>query len=128
MKNLPISQREKRKLTKYIPEQQDVVWLDFDPSSGEEIKKRRPALVLSNRGYSELTKLVLVCPITHAKKNQLKKTGLLIPLAGISEIDGYINPLQLHTFDYQSRNISKISELDDSTFFDVIRIVRDIVD
>lgn len=31
----------------YIPERGDVVWLDFDPQKGNEIKKIRPAIVLS---------------------------------------------------------------------------------
>lgn len=31
---------------KYIPEKQDIIWLDFDPSVGREIQKRRPALVV----------------------------------------------------------------------------------
>lgn len=115
-------------MTEYIPEKQDVVWLNFNPSSGKEIGKRRPALVLSNKEYSKVTNLVLVCPITHAKKNHLRMTGLLIPITEIPGIDGFINPLQIHTFDYQARKIDKIGELDDSTFFDVIRIVNDIIE
>ncbi|WP_154064494.1 type II toxin-antitoxin system PemK/MazF family toxin, partial [Enterococcus faecalis] len=29
------------------PKQKDIVWIDFDPSKGKEIRKRRPALVVS---------------------------------------------------------------------------------
>ena len=113
-------------MTKYIPELQDIIWLDFDPSSGEKIRKRRPALVISNFEYSKLTNLVLVCPITHAKKNQLRENGLLIPLLNYEIVDGFINPLQLHTYDFQTRKAKKIGELDDETFFASLRIVRDI--
>ncbi|MEY3786810.1 MAG: PemK-like, MazF-like toxin of type toxin-antitoxin system, partial [Pseudomonadota bacterium] len=31
----------------YVPEQGDIIWLSFDPSSGKEIIKRRPAYVVS---------------------------------------------------------------------------------
>lgn len=31
----------------YIPDIGDVVWIDFDPQKGNEIQKRRPALVIS---------------------------------------------------------------------------------
>lgn len=34
---------------RYTPEQGDIVWLDFDPSSGKEIIKRRPAFVISQK-------------------------------------------------------------------------------
>lgn len=26
----------------YIPKKGDIVWIDFDPSTGKEIQKRRP--------------------------------------------------------------------------------------
>ncbi|WP_161943354.1 type II toxin-antitoxin system PemK/MazF family toxin, partial [Streptococcus suis] len=32
----------------YIPQKQDIIWIDFDPSLGKEIQKRRPALVVSS--------------------------------------------------------------------------------
>ena len=115
-------------MTKYTPERQDIIWLDFDPSAGNEIKKRRPVLVISNSGYSELTNLTMVVPITHAYQNRLNKTDYLIPINSIPEIDGFINPLQIHTYDYKSRNAKKIDELDDSSFYKALRIIREIVD
>ncbi|HFS4778978.1 type II toxin-antitoxin system PemK/MazF family toxin, partial [Enterococcus faecium] len=30
----------------YIPKKGDIVWIDFDPSVGKEIQKRRPGLVV----------------------------------------------------------------------------------
>lgn len=111
----------------YVPRKQDIVWLDFDPASGRELKKRRPALVISNDGYNQLTRLALVCPITHANNNNLRKTDLLIPITGYPDVEGFINPLQLHTYDYSARNVKKIDELDDETFFSVLRIINDIV-
>ena len=29
----------------YIPDQGDIIWLDFDPQAGHEHKGRRPAIV-----------------------------------------------------------------------------------
>ena len=48
----------------YVPEQGDLIWLDFDPSSGKEIMKRRPAFVISKRAFNEHTKMAIVAPIT----------------------------------------------------------------
>ena len=37
---------------RYVPERNDIVWLDFEPTKGKEIGKYRPALVLSGRAYN----------------------------------------------------------------------------
>lgn len=52
---------------KFIPSKGDLIWLDFNPQSGKEIMKRRPALVLSPQEYSKHG-LALVVPITSKKK------------------------------------------------------------
>lgn len=31
----------------YIPDKGDIVWLDFEPSAGKEITKRRPTFIIS---------------------------------------------------------------------------------
>ncbi|WP_366522824.1 type II toxin-antitoxin system PemK/MazF family toxin [uncultured Planococcus sp.] len=36
-----------------MPAQGDLVYLNFDPSTGMEIQKRRPAIVLSNTEYNK---------------------------------------------------------------------------
>ncbi|MGC4441267.1 type II toxin-antitoxin system PemK/MazF family toxin, partial [Streptococcus suis] len=51
----------------YIPKKQDIVWIDFDPSRGKEIKKRRPAVVVSSDNYNKQTGMIAVCPITHGQ-------------------------------------------------------------
>ena len=45
-------------------ERGDVYWVEFDPSLGGEIKKTRPALVLSNNGANTHLNRVQVVPIT----------------------------------------------------------------
>lgn len=48
----------------YIPEREDIVWLDFEPTKGKEIGKYRPALVLSSKTYNRKTGLLICCPIS----------------------------------------------------------------
>lgn len=56
-------------MSEYIPEAGDVVWIDFDPQSGNEIQKRRPALVISSQIYnSTAMNLAIICPITSTKR------------------------------------------------------------
>ncbi|MDV8514357.1 type II toxin-antitoxin system PemK/MazF family toxin [Streptococcus pneumoniae] len=72
----------------YIPEKQDIIWIDFDPSVGREIQKRRPAIVVSRREYSERTGFVAVCPITHGQ-SRLEEQGLLVPVRS-NNVDGSV--------------------------------------
>lgn len=50
--------------TAYIPERNDIIWLDFEPIKGKEIGKYRPALVLSSKEYNRATGLIICCPIS----------------------------------------------------------------
>ena len=52
----------------YIPNQGDIVYMDFDPQAGHEQKGRRTALVVSNYTYNKVTKMALVCPITNTDR------------------------------------------------------------
>lgn len=105
----------------YIPRQQDIIWIDFDPSKGKEIQKRRPAIVISNDNYNKQTGFVAVCPITHGQE-LLKRKGLLIEVKS-SKVDGWINPLQIHTFDFSYRNAKLIDVLDDASFSQVKQLL-----
>ncbi len=52
---------------KYIPEQGDIIFLEFTSQAGHEQSGKRPALVVSNNTYNQFTNMAMVCPIT--KKN-----------------------------------------------------------
>jgi mRNA interferase MazF len=96
------------------------------PSQGHEIQKRRPALVISNQQYAKMTGLALVCPITHADHNRLVDTGLLVPIQ-TKKIEGYVNPLQFHTFDFVRRHMQYIEQAPFNTLNQVLQTVNDIV-
>lgn len=106
--------------TNYIPKQQDIIWIDFEPSAGREIRKRRPAVVVSSDNYSKQTGFVAVCPITHGQK-RLQEQGMLVKVIA-PDVDGFVNPFQLHTFDFVIRKAVKITELDDYAFAQVVQL------
>ncbi|WP_203634171.1 type II toxin-antitoxin system PemK/MazF family toxin [Lacticaseibacillus suibinensis] len=110
----------------YIPRKGDIVSASFDPSAGKEIQKRRPALVISNTKYAEMTGLAVVCPISHAEGNRLKSTGLLIPLHQ-KKTDGYVNPLQFHTFDFRRRRFELIEHISADTLEQTLQTINDII-
>lgn len=47
-----------------LPSAGDIAWVEFDPVLGTEQAGRRPALVVSDVGYHEISSRALVCPIT----------------------------------------------------------------
>lgn len=47
-----------------IPDREDIIWLDFEPTKGKEIGKYRPAFVLSSKAYYQQTGLLICCPIS----------------------------------------------------------------
>ncbi|ATQ67631.1 MULTISPECIES: type II toxin-antitoxin system PemK/MazF family toxin [Methylosinus] len=47
-----------------IPTAGDIVWAELDPVRGREQAGRRPALVLSDRSYHEISARAIICPVT----------------------------------------------------------------
>jgi len=46
------------------PKRGDVFWVNFDPTVGTEIKKIRPAIILSNNLFNRYLPRLLVVPLT----------------------------------------------------------------
>jgi mRNA interferase MazF len=67
----------------------DLVWVDFDPSIGHEQAARRPALIVSEGNYNQMSSFVLVCPITRSPKPWPFQTSLpdTLPIAGRVIVD-----------------------------------------
>ena len=50
--------------THYVPDEADIVWLNFTPQSGHEQAGRRPAVVLSPKAYNKRAGLLVCVPVT----------------------------------------------------------------
>lgn len=59
----------------------EVWWVNFDPSVGGEIKKKRPAVIVSNNASNRFLNRVQVVPLT-------SKTDRLYPSEAIVVFDG----------------------------------------
>lgn len=56
------------KINGRTPARGDIIQLDFNPRVGSEQSGHRPAIVISPESYNQLSKLILVCPITSKEK------------------------------------------------------------
>ena len=59
----------------------EVWWINFDPSIGGEVKKKRPAVIISNDTSNMYLNRVQVIPLT-------SKTGRVYPSEAVVQING----------------------------------------
>ena len=108
-------------MSEYIPEAGDVVWIDFDPQSGNEIQKRRPALVISSQIYnSTAMNLAIICPITSTKRGNPFEVEIPEGL----EIEGVILADQAKSMDWRERRATFICEAPEETIHRVLRTIE----
>ena len=109
-------------MSHYLPEQGDVVMIDFDPATGREIQKRRPALVMSKSIMAKHTGLVLVCPIT----SRVRGTELEGAVNG-EKISGVALSVQLRSMDFRRRNVEFVEQADADVVEKMSELLQDLV-
>jgi mRNA interferase MazF len=80
-----------------FPKRGEIYWVNLDPTIGNETKKTRPALVVSNDIGNETSKIVIVAPITGKVKN-------VYPFEVKTSVDGKMAKVMLN----QCRAVDKI--------------------
>lgn len=96
----------------YNPEQGDIVYVNFDPSIGHEIKKRRPGLVISKTVFNKLMGFCLVCPITSTRRT----FGTYITIEQSGRIKGQVITHQLRSIDFSKRKLEFVEQCDPVTW------------
>ena len=92
-------------MERYIPERGDIVWLNFNPSSGHEQRGKRPAVVISPKKYNEKIGLGLFCPITSKVKNYPFEVKI-----ENDNINGVVLADQIKSLDWETREIEFIAK------------------
>ena len=98
-----------------IPEIGDVAWVEFDPVMGTEQAGRRPALVLSDRTYHELSRRAVVCPIS----TRARPWAFNVPLPSGMITVGTVLVDQIRTIDRAQRMFKVIERAPDAVVADV---------
>ncbi|MBT6068767.1 type II toxin-antitoxin system PemK/MazF family toxin [Candidatus Peregrinibacteria bacterium] len=95
--------------------QGDIYWVDFEPSTGKEYKKKRPALVLQGKEISETSPYITVMPLT-TKLQQWQEYDIFVSRDHKNNLfkDSVIKVQQIATFD-RKRVLGKIGEANSPT-------------
>ena len=100
----------------YIPKRGDIVWISFDPTLGHEQGGERPAIVISNTKYNDVTGMVINCPITRQAKGYAGE----IPLPKNLAITGVILADHIRNLDWCVRKIRFSGEQVSADFIDTV--------
>jgi mRNA interferase MazF len=89
-----------------LPDRGSLVWLLFSPHAGREQGGRRPAIVLTTRGYHELSDLAIVCPITNRERGWSTEVKLPpgLPISGVVLVD------HVRSIDREARKLELIGK------------------
>jgi mRNA interferase MazF len=82
-----------------LPDAGDIAWVEFDPILGTEQAGRRPALLLSNRAYHEVSPRAVVCPITTTKRDW----PFDVAIPQVYQTRGFVLVDQVRTIDRSQR-------------------------
>ncbi|MBY0505440.1 MAG: type II toxin-antitoxin system PemK/MazF family toxin [Bryobacteraceae bacterium] len=85
----------------WSPERRDMIWIDFNPQSGREIRDIHPLLVLSPKMFNERTGLVIGLPMTTAGFNDTNPFA--IKFWGPGQKASYILGHQPKSLDWRAR-------------------------
>jgi mRNA interferase MazF len=95
----------------------------FDPKVGHEQAGRRPALVLSQRTFTEITGLAVVCPITSRIRGMAYEV-----LLEDTQTQGAVMPIQVKSLDIAARKIVYIEKAPERIVASVQQLVISIVE
>ena len=99
----------------YIPERNDIIFIDFEPVKGKEIGKYRPALVLSSQAYNQKTGLLICCPISTSIRGHVTEvavTNMDMPCVVASSL--------IQTLSWKERKAKKVATAQSNVLNDVL--------
>jgi len=115
----------------WIPDRQDIIWIDCNPQRGKEMRDVHPFLVLSPKAFNERTSLVIGLPMTTATYNADNPFAVVAGVAGgrKSGRTSYVLCHQPKSFDWRLRGGAPhpMKRINDARFTDVLTLLNQIV-
>lgn len=115
----------------WVPEGQEVIWIDCNPQAGRQMRDMHPFLVLSPRAFSDRTSLVIGFSMTTAETNADNPFAVARgPAVGRrAGKTSYILCHQPKSFDWRTRRASShpLRQLPDPLFLEAPRRLDQII-
>ena len=115
----------------WVPDRQDIIWIDCNPQAGREMRDRHPFLVLSPRAFNERTSLVIGLPMTTAEYNADNPFAIAVGMAGGRRAGktSYVLCHQPKSFDWRVHEaaVHPMKRLPDELFREACAVLNQIV-
>ncbi len=126
------SKSTKDKDSPWVPDRQDVIWIDCNPQAGQEMRDVHPFLVLSPSNFNNKTSLVIGLPMTTAEYNSDNPFAVAIgKVKGQSKAGktSYVPCHQPKSFDWRVRKAKPhpLKKLLNTHFVDVCERLNQII-
>lgn len=79
------------------PKKGEIYLVNFDPTIGSEVKKKRPALILSNDIHNQYSPLVTVAPLS-SNTNKVYPFEVYVPKKSTGLNEKFLPPSLLYTY------------------------------
>jgi mRNA interferase MazF len=120
-----------KSLQNWVPDRQDIIWINCNPQAGQEMRDIHPFLVLSPRAFNDKTSLVIGLPMTTAEYNASNPFAVVAGKASGSKSAkaSYILCHQPKSFDWRVRDAKPhpLGQLHESYFQQVREVLNQIV-
>ena len=111
------------KIDNRVPQRGDILRLSLNPRVGSEQSGYRPVIVISPIAYNQISKIILICPITSRKK----KWPFEVELADEMETYGFILADQLRAVDVSLRDAIFIETAPSELIEELLRKIATLV-
>jgi len=115
----------------WLPERQDVIWIDCNPQRDREMRDLHPFLVLSPSAFNARTSLVIGLPMTTAEYNSDNPFAVAVGAVKGRKLSkvSYVLCHQPKSFDWRSREATPhpIGSLAQGIFSEVLLVLNQIV-
>jgi len=123
--------RPKTRRADWVPQRQDVIWINCNPQAGREMRDMHPFLVLSPVEFNTATSLVIGLPMTTAAYNADNPFAIAVgPVAGKKAgKTSYVLCHQPKSFDWRHRDASPhpMGSMPDAPFAQACVVLNQIV-
>jgi len=120
------------KAATWVPDRQEVIWIDCNPQAGREMRDIHPFLVLSPHPFNARTSLVIGLPMTTAEYNADNPFAVAAGVAkgrGKAGKTSYVLCHQPKSFDWRMRSAKAhpLGMLPDTVFAEVCERLNQII-